>query len=101
MRAVGAGREERELVRAELVGAVRMADRGAAVDHEHPLLLGELVVVRAQRLAGWQDVQRGARALGAERRPGAEQAGLEALRILWVVGDLGVGQGGVTHRTTL
>jgi hypothetical protein len=52
VRTGGAGWEKRDVHRFESVLAVGLAQCRGAIEHEQPLLLGVLVVIRTYRLAG-------------------------------------------------
>ena len=79
--------------------ALRRPQHRVAAEDEHPLLVRVLVVVRADRLARRQLVDRRAQLRGAERRPEARRAGAEARRVVVVralerdVVDVDVGHG--------
>ena len=71
--------------------------RKGALEHEQPLLLAVLVVVRAQELAGRQLVDRRAGALRAHVGAHPEHAGAEALGVLGVVCEVRIGDVQARH----
>ncbi len=97
MRALGPAREEGDVERRELLGALRSAQEGTAVEHEQPLLLPVLVVVGAQELTGRELVDGRAGLLGADQRAEAEHAGAESLGVAGVESELGLGDAQATH----
>ena len=71
VRAVRPLREADGVPRAELALALRCAQRRPAREDDQPLLVADLVVVRADALPGRQLVHREAEPLGADERPDA------------------------------
>ena len=89
MRALGTGRERRQIARADLLLAFRGADEQPALEDEQPFLVG-LPVVGAQRLAGRQLEQLAGHGARADRVLEVERGAAVALRVGVVVGDLAV-----------
>src|SRR4051812_40361601 len=89
---VGAGRallEEDDVPGLESVGALRVAQRRVALQHQQPLLLPHLVVVGTDRLPGRQLVDGDAGLLGAaEQLAELSHAAAKSLGVLVVVGEL-------------
>src|SRR6476619_2580797 len=75
----GAGREEDEIPRLELLLAAGMPKGRRARDDQEPLLVGIFVVVRADRLSGRQLVDAEPGASRAERSPDAGAVSPEAV----------------------
>src|SRR5262249_51708098 len=99
--ALGAAREEDRVERLEPLLAAGVAQGRVALQHQQPLLLADLVVVRAGRLARPPLPEPRARALGPERLAPREVADPVALRILGVVAQLRRGEVDSLHALTL
>src|SRR3954449_1433206 len=97
VRALGALREEDDVEGREPLGALRRAQRRRALEDERPLLLGVLVVVRTQRLAGRQLIDAGPGVLRPQALAEAAHARAEPLGVLGVVGELRVGDADAPH----
>src|SRR3954449_8419494 len=95
--ALGAAGEEGDVVRAELLGALRVAHGRSALQDQQPLLLADLVVVGAVGLAGSELVDAHARVLGPEQLAQGEVPGAETLRIVGVELERWVGDVGALH----
>src|SRR5436190_117648 len=95
--ALGALGEEDDVVGREPLGALRRAQRRRAGEHERPLLLAVLVVVRAQRLAGRQLIDAGPGVLRPQALAEAAHARAEALGVLGVVAEVRVGDADAPH----
>ncbi len=65
--------------------AALVPDGDAALEHDEPLLVRVLVVVRADALPGWQLVERRAHLLAPERRAEPRHPGAVPLRVRVVV----------------
>src|SRR5690349_5165159 len=93
--------EADDVPRLQHVASLRVADGRSSLEHEQPLLLAVLVVVRADRLARRQLVDRRPHRGGADERPEAEHAGAEAVRIRVVVLERGLRDVDALHRRSL